>query len=166
MEVHHEANKADKLSFVASSRWTITARIVLPPVGEKKQCLTSLADFPSSRSPFPSATASHSWESVQVSGPSGPRAYERTGVEVAEGRPPGGGGGQNCMCALPGPLSQCASAAQTGHCSSSSCPFITTPHPPHPPLFSTPPHPSAGNRRVQGQGSGAGGAVVGGTFWF
>lgn len=121
------------------------------PSGRKKQCLTSLADSPSSRSPFPSATASHSWESVQVSGPSGPRAYERTGVEVAEGRPRGGGGGQNCMCALPGPLSQCASAAQTGHCSSSSCPFITTPHPPLPPLSSTPPHPSAGNRRVQGR---------------
>lgn len=137
---------------MASSCWTITARIVLPPVGEKKQqCLTSLADFPSSRSPFPSATASHSWESVQVSGPSGPRVYERTGVEVAEGRPPGGGGGQNCMCALPGPLSQCASAAQTGHCSSSSCPFITTPHTPPPSLLNpTPP------LRRQQEGAGAG----------
>lgn len=163
MEVHHEANKADKLSFVASSRWTITARIVLPPVGEKKQCLTSLADFPSSRSPFPSATASHSWESVQVSGPSGPRAYERTGVEVAEGRPPGGGGGQNCMCALPGPLSQCASAAQTDHCSSSSCPFITTPPPPTP--LSSQPHPTPPPATGGCRGRAQGRAGRAGRWW-
>lgn len=55
------------------------------------------------------------------------------------------------MCALPGPLSQCASVKQTSYCSSSSSPFMTTPPPPpnqpHPP---PPPPISAGNRRVQG----------------
>lgn len=34
------------------------------------------------------------------------------------------------MCALPGPLSDCVSEAQTSHCSSSSSPFI---HPALPP---------------------------------
>lgn len=54
-----------------------------------QQLLTSLADSAPSLSSFPFATASHSWESVQVSGPSGPSTHKQTGVEVAEGRPGG-----------------------------------------------------------------------------
>lgn len=61
------------------------------PQWEKKtkQRLTSLPDSAPFLSSFPSATASHSWESVQVSGPSGPSGHKQTGVEVAEGRPGG-----------------------------------------------------------------------------
>lgn len=124
MEVHHEANVVNEVPL-----WHHHAEPSLPPVGKKtKQRLTSLADSAPPMASFLSATASHSWESVHVSGPSGPRAHTQTGVEVAEGRP-GGRGGQNCMCALPGPLSQCVSAEQMSYCSSSSSPFMTTtPH--------------------------------------
>lgn len=105
-----------------------------------KQSLTSLADSAPSLSSFPSATASHSWESMQVSGPSGPRAHKQTGVEVAGRRL----GGSKLYVRTSGtPISVCVSAEQMSYCSSSSSPFMTTP-----PSF--PPSPSAGNRRVQG----------------
>lgn len=107
------------------------------PSGRNNQYLTSLADFSSSRSPFPSATASHSWESVQVSGPSGLWA---DGGGGRRGEAPGGRRGSKLYVRTSGtPISVC-------ECSTDGPLFLLKLsfhyNPPHPTPLSPQPHPT------------------------
>lgn len=93
--------------------------------------------MPSSHSRCP-LLLRHTTESVCVLGPSGPASVSRGG-----GGHWGEPGGQNTVCAVPGPLSDHAARVQRSHCSSWSSPFI-------------PPREQDSYARVQWQGSGVG----------
>lgn len=150
---------------MASSRWTITARIVLPPVGEITSVWRLWPTFLPPGRPSPPLLRHTPGRACKSRDPQAPAPMSGRGWRSPRGGP-GGAEGVKTVCAH---FRDPYLSVRVQHRRTTVPPqavLSLQPPTPHPPLSSTPPHPSAGNRRVQGQGSGAGGAVVGGTFWF
>lgn len=119
MEVHHETNVVSKVPL-----WHRHAEPSLSPVGKKQNSVWRLWPtlLPPCR-PSPLLLRHTPGRACKYQDPQAPAPISRRGWRSLRGSR----GGQNCMCALPGPLSQCASEEQMSYCSSSSSPFMTTP---------------------------------------